>query len=176
MAARALRLDPVSVVVATQLGTMLAFAREHDDAARAFAAALELDPHFDMAHTYLAELYLDAGEYDLALAQLERVESTSGEFAPLPHRARALARMGDRKTARALLGQLTRPDHRYTPPALVAAIHAELGEMGAAFAWLERAVTEQDSHIPLLGVWPRFDTLRRDGRFGGLLRRLGIEG
>lgn len=48
--------------------------------------------------------------------------------------------------------------------------------MSAAFAWVERAASEQDSHIPLLAVWPRFDALRSDARFGRLLRRLAIAG
>lgn len=100
-------------------------ARRYGAAVSALTNALELDPHFDMAHAYLAELHLDAGEYELALAQLERIEANGGEFAPQPHRVRVLARMGDRKGAAALLrALLDRADHEYISPAILAVAHA----------------------------------------------------
>lgn len=172
----ALDLDPLSLVINTQLGTLLTFARRHDEAAEAFGQALEMDPHFDMAHCYLAELHLERGACDEALTELDRIHTKSGEFAPAAHRARAFARMGETSAARSALAlALEGVSTAYVPPSVIAAAFGDLGDMDNAMSWLERAIAEKDSSLALLNAWPRFDPLRQDPRFPGLLTRLGLD-
>jgi cellulose synthase/poly-beta-1,6-N-acetylglucosamine synthase-like glycosyltransferase len=56
----------------------------------------------------------------------------------------------------------------------IAEAYARMGEKEQAYAWLERAYTEQDSGMVSLGVEPIFEDMRRDPRFQDLLRRLNL--
>jgi hypothetical protein len=57
---------------------------------------------------------------------------------------------------------------------IIARSYAQLGRSDEAFRWLEVAVQEFDGSLPYLTVDPRFDGIRSDPRFGGVIRRLGI--
>jgi tetratricopeptide (TPR) repeat protein len=63
---------------------------------------------------------------------------------------------------------------RYVPPTAFATLHAGLGDMDEAYRWIDRAVQQRDCFLTLLNS-PSFDELRADPRFGGLLRRVGLE-
>jgi len=53
-------------------------------------------------------------------------------------------------------------------------VHAALGDRDSAFALLEKGIEERDVWMVWLKVEPRFDPLRGDERFRGLLRRVGL--
>ena len=57
---------------------------------------------------------------------------------------------------------------------LPAAVHADLGEIDAAFAWLEKAYETRDRSVLLLKVNPGFDSLRGDPRLAQLATRVGL--
>jgi hypothetical protein len=63
---------------------------------------------------------------------------------------------------------------RYVAADEIASVHAALGEREAAFAWLDRAVTERAAGVLFLRVRHRWDPLRADPRFATLVRRLGL--
>ncbi|MBP1776982.1 MAG: hypothetical protein H6Q86_2992, partial [candidate division NC10 bacterium] len=43
-----------------------------------------------------------------------------------------------------------------------------------AFEWLEKAYQDRESRLPWIKLDPRFDALRADARFEGLLRRMNL--
>jgi hypothetical protein len=49
-----------------------------------------------------------------------------------------------------------------------------LGEMDAAFEWLDRAYEERSGWLPYVGAEPRLAPLRQDARFARLLDRIGL--
>lgn len=55
-----------------------------------------------------------------------------------------------------------------------ALVYAGLGERDEAFRWLDRSIDLRAPLVTLLKVDPRFDPLRQDPRFAGLLRRIGL--
>ena len=74
-----------------------------------------------------------------------------------------------------MLGELEElSKRRYIPSYLVALIHASLGANDRAFEWLEKACEERSSWLTWLRVEPKFDRLRPDPRYAGLLRRVGL--
>jgi hypothetical protein len=53
-------------------------------------------------------------------------------------------------------------------------IHAGLGQKDEAFAMLEQAYADRYPWLIHLNVEPRFDPIRSDPRFAGLVRRIGL--
>jgi len=60
------------------------------------------------------------------------------------------------------------------PPFTVAGIFARLGDIDAAFDWLERAVDANQGPLADLLVTPGIDALRSDPRWPALLLRAGF--
>ena len=56
----------------------------------------------------------------------------------------------------------------------IAALHASLGDVDAAFHWLDVAVAEKATGLILLRVHPRLDPIRGDARYWPLVRKAGL--
>jgi tetratricopeptide (TPR) repeat protein len=107
--------------------------------------------------------------------QEEVVRLTRGDVIGLAGLAKAYARAGRLPQARTLLRQLLDESRRrYVAPAAVAEIYEQLGDVDAAFEWLEKAYSEHSNKIAYLGVEPH-PRLRADPRYASLLRRAGLE-
>src|SRR5437870_1763774 len=70
---RAQQLDPLAH--RSDLAATLLRAGRHDEAVRAAALVIELDPHYSMGHATLGWVYLKKGMYTKGLAELERAIS-----------------------------------------------------------------------------------------------------
>ena len=60
---RAVELDPVSLIVNTNLGRAYYFAGQYDLAIQQLHTTLALDPNFPLAHMWLSDAYLSKGGY-----------------------------------------------------------------------------------------------------------------
>jgi hypothetical protein len=56
----------------------------------------------------------------------------------------------------------------------IAALHASLGDIDDAFAWLETAIEEKASGLILLRVHPRLDPIRSDPRYWPMVEWVGL--
>src|SRR5262249_7539066 len=77
----ALSLDPLSVVVRTDLSRMLYFARAYDPAVEPFRWALEMDTNFSTAHFWLGQAYEQTKMFDLAIAEFQTGVQLTGASA-----------------------------------------------------------------------------------------------
>jgi tetratricopeptide (TPR) repeat protein len=112
-----------------------------------------------------------------AIAEYQRaVEMSNGDQDPVAGLAHALAAVGRRAEAEAILRNLQRDSRiAYRSPYMIAAIHAGLGHKDEAFESLERAFRERTWDIAWqIKADPRIDNLRSDPRFQSLLRRAGL--
>ena len=96
---------------------------------------------------------------------------------PSPLRVVALARLGRTAEART---QLTRAERAfgkpYSPPELIAAGAAELGDTTAMYRWLEIGQRERSSWAILLGLWDRpFVAHRQEPHFQRILQQMGVK-
>jgi hypothetical protein len=64
--------------------------------------------------------------------------------------------------------------HRDVLPFHLAMAYAGLGDVDAAFRWLERGYDERASFMDGVKVTPAFDVLRSDPRWERLLSRMGL--
>ena len=173
---RALKLDPLSPLAGALKGQFLFHARRYSEAIDSLHKTLEIVPNFWIAQIMLGKSYERAGRYDEALEALRKAAETSGgttEAMSLSGYTYAVS--GRRAEAERALGELRAiSDQRYVPPYNVALIYHGLGDADETIKWLERAYDERDVHMVFLGVDPKWDALRNDPRFVGLLQRMNL--
>jgi TolB-like protein/Flp pilus assembly protein TadD len=173
---RALAMDPLSVVIRTDLARMFYFARDYDQSLDQYRSALEMDPNFGSAHLWLAHVYEQKGLFEEAISELKTGVQLSGDstFA-LARLGHGYAIAGQRDEAHAVLKQLNAlSSQRYVSPYDIAMVHVGLQETDEAFAWLQRAFEQRSLWLGYLNVEPQLDRLRSDQRFQALLRRVGL--
>jgi DNA-binding SARP family transcriptional activator len=176
MIARVLELEPLYLPANTDLADHLYAVGEHEAAVEQYHKALELDSHYLPAQVGLGRTLVELARYDEALAAFEQAKVLGGERPEIwADLACAHARAGGRTAATALLTRLCdAADVQYVSPYSVAAVHAALGDPDQAFTWLGRALEQHAAWTIWVNVDPRVESLRRDARFGEILRQVGL--
>jgi TolB-like protein/Tfp pilus assembly protein PilF len=169
-------LDPLSLIINTNLGWILYFARRYDDAITQINKALEIDENFNVAYFKLGQVYERQGKYDEAIELYRKALKLSGGNLWINQGlGHALAMTGRTEEARRVLDELIEASrHRYVSPYIFAEIYRGLGEMDQTFEWLEKAYEDRTDWLVWLGVEPALDVLRSDPRFIDLIRRIGL--
>ncbi len=174
-ATEARRLDPLSLIINTNLGRMYYYAGQHDQAIESHRKALDLDPHFGEGLLRLGWVYDRQGRYDLAIDVLSRATATPGLSGANGALGHALARAGRTTEARATLRQLEAvARRRYVDAYDLALVHIGLGQVDEAFAALTRAANDRSGMVVYARVDPLLEPLRRDARFDILLASMGL--
>lgn len=173
---RAYELDPLSLMINTNMGTVFYWARRYDTAIETYLKALEIDPSFWPAHWMLGLAYKQVGRFAEAIAELIKAAKLSGgnslPTAALGH-AYALAGMKDK--AREVLTDLKRlAQQRYVPSYGMGKVYAELGDEDLAFEHLQSAGDERDLWLGFIKIDPEVEHLRADPRFTDLIQRVGL--
>ncbi len=172
----ALNLDPLSLIITTDIGEQLYRRRRYEDALVQFQKALEMDQDFELAKYWMLRTWLETGKLSEAISELESAPKQEGRPGATALLAIAYARSGRREDAQKILDNLQSVSvNHYVPPYYLAMITAGLGDKDRAFAWLEKAYQERSGWIPWLKQDPLADSLRTDARFSDLLRRVGLK-
>jgi TolB-like protein/thioredoxin-like negative regulator of GroEL len=186
-AARAVELDPLSLLM--NMGPALAsyLARNFDQAIEHLQKIIDLEPSFPAAHSVLGNAYLQHGSYEKAMAEYQKVLELSKGVAPVEISMKAIiahayAKRGKRSEAIKLVEELTAaikdtdqlPGVVNVSPHSIAEIYAALGEKDQAFEWLDKACDQHDMQMVSMKVNPTLDGLRSDPRFAELVRRVGL--
>jgi TolB-like protein/Tfp pilus assembly protein PilF len=173
-AGRARELGPVSVDWNSFFGLILYRSRRYQEAMVACRRALDLDPYYPVGHWFLGLIYEQTGELPAAVTEMTKAASLSD--APM-YRAllgHAYGLIGDRAKAMSTLNDLrSLSRQRYVSPLDVAMVFVGMSDRDSAFEWLEKACQERTMRIQELPD-PLFDSLRSDGRFADLMRRIGL--
>jgi tetratricopeptide (TPR) repeat protein len=169
-------LDPLSLIIKTELAELLVLAHAYDESIRQSRKTIEMDPNFALAHNQLGQAYFQKQMYEPAIAELEKsVQLSGGSPACIANLARAYAASGRRSEAEVLLSDLKK---RSSPSASLASqiaiVYAALGDRDQAIDWLEKGYEERFNPGVLLR--PGLDPLRSDPRFQDLLHRVGLPG
>jgi TolB-like protein/DNA-binding winged helix-turn-helix (wHTH) protein/Flp pilus assembly protein TadD len=171
---KAASLDPLSLVINTDLAELLDLAQSYDESIQQSRKAIEMDPNFALAHNQLGQAYIQKQMYDDAVAELRKaVQLSGGSPTCIANLARAYVVSGKRSEALKLLSDLKkRSDPGYSNASEIAVIYASLGDTDQAMNWLEKGYEERFNPGVLLR--PGFDPLRSDSRFQDLVRRIGL--
>lgn len=117
-----------------------------------------------------------AGQFDLTITQYRAVLDLNRDFVPGHwHLGWALEQAGRHDEARTILDQLNEESAlRHVSAYHIALIHGALGDIDAAFQWLDEAVNERSPWIGTMAVDPRIGTLRQDSRLDLILQRADL--
>lgn len=169
----AVELDPFSVLMNGELGTIFYWAGRYEEAAKQARKAIGLDLSSSDAHSGLAMAYEEMGRYDEAVAEYLKADTLKGlDQSVDADFKRAYARSGISGYRRKRLEwEKQQSDPNYFR---IAKLSAELGDKDAAFHWLEKAYQERFLTMPNLKVAPGLRSLHGDPRFADLVRRVGL--
>ena len=172
--ARARELDPLSLIIANDNGTIYYYSRQYDRAASEFNAVLDMDPNFPPAHRVF-EVYVEKAQFPQAIACIEQCKPLFGPTWYWSQMAYALGRSGDSAGARRALLQLERLNRRQpVDPAGMAWAYAGSSDKDHTLLWLNKAYAQRSNTMTSLKVEPSYDFLRSDARFQDLSRRVGL--
>jgi serine/threonine protein kinase/Tfp pilus assembly protein PilF len=174
---RALDLDPLSLIINTQVGMVFYYSRQYDQAIEQYQKTLEMDPHFVQAHLALGLAYVRKAMVEEAVAEFQKVFTLSGGN---PVSAALLAYTyavsGKRSEALEILdGLLETGKKQYVSSFYIALIYLGLGERDLLYKWLEKAYDERSNYLVYLKVEPLASSLSSDPKFTALLKKMGLE-
>ena len=172
---RAQELDPLSSLCAFGIGAIYLWSGQTKRAIEQLSRVTELNPNFPLAYSYLAEAYVEKGDFAAAISTIVNAPTTLDD--PFSRSAAALtyARAGERNKALEILTELEGPSSQaYGLAVQIAQVYVGLGDNERAFAWLEKACAEHSVWLIWLGVDPAFDPIRSDPRFIEILRKSGL--
>lgn len=181
---RALQCDPLSMFYRFWLAYAFWRERKYDRALEecrflidsAPSEHVELTRALDLGYLGMGLVRTAQGRLDEAIPALRRaLELSNGLPARVGPLGVALARNGKTDEARTLLGDAEAMAVKgYFPAASIACIHLALGDIDAAFTWLERAVEERDPNVVGINTYPGMEPIRTHPRFTALLHKMNL--
>ncbi len=171
----ALRLGPTSLLANQYAAWMFLHVGQHARAEAQARRTIELFPDSLQPFFVLGWSAWYQGRAEDAVAALEKALGHSREALSLSYLGHVYGRLGRTDEARRLLRELEELRTRgQGPPTAFAVLHAGLGEIDAAFEWLEAAYRLRDGTLFWLPGAPGLDPLHPDARFAALVRRVGV--
>ena len=172
---RAIELDPVSVPVLVEVAWAQYLAREYPAVIDLSRRAIDLDPAYWLAYAVQGLAYEKLGQFNQAIATLERARSHDDSPTTLEMLGGSYAAAGRNADAERVLIELTeQADVHYVCPYEVATLYAGLKKTDQALKWLEKGYQDHADCMPWIATDAKFDTLRDDAQFRDLVSRVGL--
>jgi serine/threonine-protein kinase len=173
---RALECDPLGLILNLHMGWYYLYERAYELAIEQLRKTLELEPGFILARLFLGETYEQMGAFKEAIAEFDKAVDLSKRhplyLAGLGHAYAVSGQRGDALETINELQQLL--SQRYVPARSIAEVYIGLEDRDQAFAWLDKALEQRNGWLFHINRNPRYDSVRSDPRFQGLLRRIGL--
>lgn len=173
---RAQDLDPLSLIINTDIGFELYYSGRYDQAIRQLKTVLEMNRQFPLAHLWLGRAYQQKAMYQEASVEFKEAETVlHGWPVALAALGHVYGASGQRRQAEIVLLELNKlSKEKYVTSYGMALIYAGLGEKDQAFGWLNKAYEERTHWLVWLKLDPRWENLRSDPRFAHLVQRIGL--
>ena len=171
-------LDPLSLVINSNVAGLFYMTQQYDKAIEAFRKILELDSNFVDARILLGLAYGRQNRYDDAIAILRNVRRTIGDSPrALAELGQVYARAGRKKQASDALDSLLAFSTRGYPVSTgIASLYCALGDRDMTFRWLEKAMQDREVRVGYLKIEPIWDGIRSDSRYLDTLRKMRLKG
>jgi tetratricopeptide (TPR) repeat protein len=171
---RAVELDPLSLIITSNLGVAYIHSGRLDDAVTQLRKTIELDNSFYYAHYNLALALELKGAIPEAIGEYQKTISLSDDAVPLGMLGHLYGVHSQREEARKILQQLLRRrEQGYIPAYSVALVYLGLGDRNEALNWLETGYREHDGfNIGPIRIDPLLASLHGDPRFETLAEKI----
>jgi len=171
---RGIALDPLSLVINTDLGGTYYRARRYDEAIDQLRKTLEMDPNFYYAHWNLGSALMAKGAFQPAIKEYQKACALTDDPSALGLLGRAYAVSGNRPEALKIRDQLEAlAKQRYVSSYSVALVYLGLGDKEEALRRLEKAYQDHSGEaVRYIKVDPSLDPLRGDPRFEALVAKV----
>ena len=183
------KLDPLSLIIGTNVGWIEYLARDYPAAVTDLERVLELDPNFARARTRLGTVEMAQGDFTAAAGNFARAmtptasgkpgsaDDAGGDTFADPFVQGLLgdaeARAGKTAAAEGTLAALrSRSASQYVPPISRGLVLLGLNRRTEALAEFAKSVDEHSTSMVYARVDPALDDLRRDPAFQALLARM----
>ncbi len=175
---RALSLDPLSLIIATDVAETYYLLRKPDQAMIRINEVLALNPDFAQAHMVKGKILEELHRYHEAEDEFVESARLFGGGSSLDAvRGHAIALAGEREQSLKIAQDLeAASEQRYISGVHIAQIYCALRQTETAMKWLDRAYKRRDAGINMLGADPLFDGCRADPRFQELLKQIKLTG
>jgi adenylate cyclase len=171
---RAVELDPLSLVINSNLGVAYIHAGRLDEAIAQLRKTVELDGAFYYSRYNLAQALELKGLVPEATLEYQKTMSMTEDPVPLGMLGRLYALHGQKDEALKILQRLRQNrEQRYTAAYGLALIYVGLGDHNQALNWLEQGYREHDGfNIGPIRIDPLLAPLHGDPRFEALAEKI----
>ncbi len=172
------QLDPQSLTISVEVGTVYVDARRFDEAIVVCKKVANEHPTFAPAHACLADAYWARRMYPQVIEEYKAYAQITADRNDSEY-ASALEegfRSGGWKGAlsKSIETLQTQRKTGYSSAYFIAQAYADLGDKDQAFRWLDTVYQEHDEHLMGLKTDFMLDPLRSDPRFAELVRKVGL--
>lgn len=173
-AQKASELDPLSLIIKTNLAKMYSREKRFDDAQKIVQKMLDMDPRSPLAFASAGNLHLEQGNCPAALADFAKMEEVApGNVDSLMGLGEVYPRCGEKEKALAIAEKLEALSKKqYVAPSSIALIYAWLGDKDHTLAFLEKGLALRDDGVLHAKNDPDCAFLRSDPRFQKYLQEI----
>jgi TolB-like protein/Flp pilus assembly protein TadD len=170
---RALALDPLSLIINTNLGYACLFAGQPDEAIAQLRKTLEMDGGFALARAALGQALELKGQIPEAMAEYQKAVALSNDPNSLGLLGHLYGITGRKDEATKILEQLKETRHHgYFDAVPLALVSLGLGDRDQALDWLEQGFQERSSWLMYMRIEPLLKPLHGDPRFEALAEKI----
>jgi serine/threonine-protein kinase len=160
------------------LGHNLVWDGKRDEGLAELRRTCERFERFYVSRLYLGRTLVDGGlpaERTEGVEMLRRMRRRPDNHYASGDLGWALGMNGQAADAKKELEKLQhQAQTEWVPNVAFAKVHAGLGDAGQTLAYLEKAVEQRESMLPLIGSEPHFRFLEGDPRFTAVLEKIGL--
>jgi TolB-like protein len=176
---RAHQLDPLSLIISSDICLVHLRARRYDDAITVCNKVVDEDPTFAFPHLYLSYAYWGKRIYQQMLDEFAAYtrlthDQVGSDYAAAMEQGFRSAGWKGALTAGIQAREARRKKTGRASAYRIAALYADLGDSDQAFHWLNTAYEDRDWQLEGLKTDSYLDSLRSDPRFGELVQRVGL--
>jgi adenylate cyclase len=175
---KALELDPLSGFFSSQLGVIYLYANRFEEAIDQSKQTISMHPNLFMGHWHLGQAYQCVSKMDEATEEYRKAVELSGG-APMVTTSLAVAlyktgRIGEAEELIQGLG--IRAEKEYVPATCFSFYYNIKGDHEKLYYWVERAIQEHDSWLPLFIAYPNKEfRIPNEPRFAELMKKVGLK-
>src|SRR5262249_24112982 len=171
---KAIELDPLSLVINSDLGNTYYRARRYDDAIAQLRKTIDLDPGFYYAHWNVGSALAAKGSIDRAIEEYQKARELNDDPSMLGFLANAYGTSGNKAEVNKLLKQLEElSKQRYVSAYCFALVYLGLDDKEEALRRLEKSYEDRAGDaLRFIKVEPLLDPLRGEPRFEALIQKV----